>query len=71
MGLKLAIDIVDGRGLSNETRCEFLPKKTKVTLLVKSILPAVQDIYLIHITNILNVTKFAKTNLIARTKIQS
>ena len=28
----LAIDTVDGRGLSNEARREFLPKKTKVTL---------------------------------------
>ena len=27
-----AIDIIDGRGLSNETRREFLPKQTKVVL---------------------------------------
>ena len=28
----LAIDTVDGRGLSNEARRELLPKKSKVTL---------------------------------------
>ena len=28
----LAIDIIDGRGLSNETRREFLPKQTKLAL---------------------------------------
>ena len=27
-----SIDIIDGHGLSNKTRCESLPKKTKVTL---------------------------------------
>ena len=30
--MALAIDTIDGRGLSNEARCELLPKKSKVTL---------------------------------------
>ena len=28
----LTIDIIDGRGLSNEVRCELLPKKREVIL---------------------------------------
>ena len=31
--MTLAIDTVDGRGLSNEMRRELLPKKSKVMLL--------------------------------------
>ena len=30
--MALAIDTIDGQGLSNEARCELLPKKSKVTL---------------------------------------
>ena len=45
--MTFAINITDGRGLSNEVRCELLPKKSKVMVLfaihytVKSIYPAV------------------------------
>ena len=30
--MAFAIDTIDGRGLSNEARCELLPKKSKVML---------------------------------------
>ena len=30
--MALAIDTIDGRGLSNEMHCELLPKKSKVML---------------------------------------
>ena len=43
--MTFAIDRVDGCGLSNEMRCEFQPKTTKMMLrsfIIKGILPAVQ-----------------------------
>ena len=31
--MALAVDVIDRRGPSNETRCQLQPKKTKVNLL--------------------------------------
>ena len=42
--MKLPINIVDGRGLTNEAHCKLLPKKIKVTLAIQltlNVLPAV------------------------------
>ena len=35
--MSLAIDIVDGHGLNNETRRQLRPKKTKITLHVLAV----------------------------------
>ena len=41
--MTLAINTVDGDGLSNDARHELLPKKTKVILLLKSFIAKVLE----------------------------